>query len=35
VDYIITEVGVIPPFAAYEVIVKSLGQEFLFENGRD
>jgi len=32
VDSIITEVGVIPPFAAYEVIVKQLGQEFLFEN---
>ena len=34
VDAIVTEVGVIPPFAAYEIIVKELGQEALFEGGR-
>ncbi len=31
IDSIITEVGLIPPYAAYEIIVKELGQEFLFE----
>ncbi len=31
VDAIVTELGVIPPYAAYEIIVKELGQEFLFE----
>jgi len=30
IDSIVTEVGVIPPFAAYEIIVKELGQEFVF-----
>jgi ribose 1,5-bisphosphate isomerase len=30
IDSIITEVGVIPPFAAYEIIVRELGQEFVF-----
>lgn len=32
VDSIITEIGMIPPFAAYEVIVKELGQESIFES---
>ena len=31
IDAIITEVGMIPPYAAYEIIVKELGQDFLFE----
>jgi ribose 1,5-bisphosphate isomerase len=31
IDAIITEVGVVPPSAAYEIIVKELGQEFIFE----
>ncbi len=31
IDAIVTELGVIPPYAAYEIIVKELGQEFLFE----
>jgi ribose 1,5-bisphosphate isomerase len=31
IDAIVTEVGVIPPFAAYEIIVRELGQEALFE----
>ena len=30
IDSIVTEVGVIPPFAAYEIIVRELGQEFIF-----
>jgi ribose 1,5-bisphosphate isomerase len=30
IDSIVTEVGVIPPFAAYEIIVRELGQEFVF-----
>lgn len=30
IDAIITEIGVIPPFAAYQVIVKELGYEFMF-----
>jgi ribose 1,5-bisphosphate isomerase len=34
IDSIVTEVGVIPPFAAYEIIVSQLGQEALFEGGR-
>ncbi|MFP4545764.1 MAG: ribose 1,5-bisphosphate isomerase, partial [Methanomassiliicoccales archaeon] len=34
IDSIVTEIGVIPPFAAYEVIVRQLGQEFMFENDR-
>jgi len=33
VDAIVTEVGVIPPFAAYEIIVRQLGQDALFEGG--
>lgn len=33
IDAIVTEVGVIPPFAAYEIIIKELGQEALFEGG--
>ncbi|NYT11050.1 MAG: ribose 1,5-bisphosphate isomerase [Methanomassiliicoccales archaeon] len=32
IDYIITEIGLIPPSASYEVIVRMLGHEFLFEN---
>lgn len=32
IDSIVTEIGMIPPFAAYEVIVKILGHEFIFEN---
>ena len=32
VDSIVTEIGIIPPFAAYEVIVKELGQEFIFKS---
>ncbi|MDD1771202.1 MAG: ribose 1,5-bisphosphate isomerase [Methanomassiliicoccales archaeon] len=35
IDAIVTEVGVIPPFAAYEIIIKELGQEALFEGGRE
>lgn len=31
IDAIVTEVGVVPPSAAYEIIVKELGQEFIFE----
>jgi ribose 1,5-bisphosphate isomerase len=31
IDSIVTEVGVISPYAAYEIIVKQLGQEFIFE----
>jgi len=31
IDAIITEVGVVPPSAAYEIIVKELGHEFIFE----
>ena len=30
IDSIVTEIGVIPPYAAYQVIVKELGQEFMF-----
>jgi len=30
IDSIVTEIGVIPPYAAYQVIVKELGQEFIF-----
>ena len=32
IDFIVTEIGVIPPYASYEVIVRMLGQEYLFEN---
>ena len=32
IDYIVTELGIIPPCAAYEVIVRMLGPDFLFEN---
>lgn len=32
IDYIVTEIGLIPPCASYEVIVRMLGHEFLFEN---
>lgn len=32
IDYIVTEIGLIPPYASYEVIVKMLGQEYLFED---
>lgn len=35
IDSIITEVGLIPPYAAYEIIVKELGHEFLFEESSD
>lgn len=31
IDAIVTEVGVVPPSAAYEIIVKELGHEFIFE----
>ncbi len=32
IDSIVTEIGMIPPFAAYEVIVKILGHDYIFEN---
>jgi len=32
IDFIVTEIGVIPPYASYEVIVRMLGKEYLFEN---
>ena len=32
IDSIVTEIGLIPPFAAYEVIVKRLGPEYIFNN---
>jgi len=32
IDFIVTEIGVIPPYASYEIIVRMLGQEYLFEN---
>ncbi len=32
IDSIVTDIGMIPPFAAYEVIVKILGHDFIFEN---
>ncbi|MGD1060917.1 MAG: ribose 1,5-bisphosphate isomerase [Methanomassiliicoccales archaeon] len=35
IDAIVTEVGVIPPFAAYEIIVRQLGQEALFDSGHE
>lgn len=35
IDCIVSEMGIIPPFAAYEVIVNQLGQEFLFEDIED
>ncbi|MDD1743195.1 MAG: ribose 1,5-bisphosphate isomerase [Methanomassiliicoccales archaeon] len=31
IDAIVTEIGVIPPSAAYEIIVRQLGHEFIFE----
>jgi len=31
IDAIVTEVGVVPPSAAYEIIVKELGQDYIFE----
>jgi ribose 1,5-bisphosphate isomerase len=31
IDSIVTEIGLISPYAAYEVIVKELGQESIFE----
>jgi ribose 1,5-bisphosphate isomerase len=31
IDAIITEVGVVPPSAAYEIIVRELGHEFIFD----
>jgi ribose 1,5-bisphosphate isomerase len=30
IDSIITELGVVPPYAAYEIIVKEFGQEYIF-----
>jgi ribose 1,5-bisphosphate isomerase len=33
IDAIVTEIGVVPPSAAYEIIVRQLGQEFIFEAG--
>lgn len=32
IDSMVTEIGMIPPFAAYEVIVKILGPDYIFEN---
>jgi len=32
IDSIVTEVGLISPHAAYDIIVKELGQEFMFEH---
>jgi ribose 1,5-bisphosphate isomerase len=32
IDAIVTEIGVVPPSAAYEIIVRQLGQEFIFES---
>ncbi|MFA7342026.1 MAG: ribose 1,5-bisphosphate isomerase [Candidatus Methanomethylophilaceae archaeon] len=32
IDTIVTEIGLIPPFAAYEVIVKKLGSDYVFDN---
>jgi ribose 1,5-bisphosphate isomerase len=32
IDSIVTEIGLIPPFAAYEVIVKRLGPDYIFNN---
>ena len=34
IDSIVTEIGLISPYAAYEVIVKELGQESIFEAKR-
>ncbi|HVO77479.1 MAG TPA: ribose 1,5-bisphosphate isomerase [Methanomassiliicoccales archaeon] len=34
IDAIVTEVGVIPPFAAYEIIIRQLGQDALFDVNR-
>ena len=31
IDSIVTEIGMIPPFAAYEVIVKILGHDYIFD----
>jgi len=31
IDAIVTEIGVVPPSAAYEIIVRQLGHEFIFE----
>ena len=31
IDSIVTEIGLISPYAAYEVIVKELGQESIFD----
>jgi ribose 1,5-bisphosphate isomerase len=30
IDSIITELGVVPPYAAYEIIVREFGQEYIF-----
>jgi ribose 1,5-bisphosphate isomerase len=30
IDSIITEIGVVPPYAAYEIIVREFGQESIF-----
>lgn len=35
IDSIVTEIGMIPPFAAYEVIVKILGHDYIFDNRSD
>lgn len=35
IDSLITEVGVIPPYAAYEVIVREFGQTSIFEGAED
>lgn len=32
IDSIVTEIGLIPPFAAYEVIVSKLGRDYMFNN---
>jgi len=34
IDAIVTEVGVVPPSAAYEIIVKELGQDYIFERNQ-
>ena len=33
IDSIVTEIGLVPPYAAYEIIVRELGEEFMFEKG--
>ncbi|MEM2944353.1 MAG: ribose 1,5-bisphosphate isomerase [Methanomassiliicoccales archaeon] len=33
IDSIVTEIGLVSPYAAYEIIVRELGEEFIFERG--